>query len=66
MTQQTAAISSLLPLVLQLQLQLQQLERPGHSTCEAFHIPVVSAISLAISLSLSLQKQINYRYTMGS
>ena len=56
MTQQTAATSSLLPLVLQLQLQLQQLERPGHSTCEAFHIPVVSAISLAISLSLFLYK----------
>jgi hypothetical protein len=37
MTQQTAAISSLLPLVLQLQLQLQQLERPGHSTCEVLH-----------------------------
>jgi len=53
MTQQTAAISSLLPLVLQLQLRLQQSERPGLSICEVLHILVFSAIFLmAISLSL--------------
>ena len=60
MTQQTAAISSLLPLVLQLQLQLQQLG-PGHSTCEAFHILVNSAMSLAISLSLSFSLSLPLR-----
>jgi hypothetical protein len=52
--------------VLQLQLRLQQLERPGHSTCEVLHTLVFSAISLAISLSLCVRKYIDCRYTMRS